>query len=190
LTKRTNAKAQNHPGQLESDIDEAHSEATNSAEQANADALMDTLKSISEERDKAKEQLLRAMADHQNYRRRTQEQMDQAKKLATENLVRNLLPVLDNFERTVGALDIGASTESVLEGVRGVEKQLRSALESVQLQRIEAVGKPFDPEVHEAVAMHEDNELPANTVTHELEPGYTMSGKVIRPAKVRVSKPE
>lgn len=114
--------------------------------------------------------------------------MDEDRKFAAKPLVERLLPVLDSFERSLDAAEKGASFESLLEGVRVVDKQLRQALETVQVKRIESVGKPYDPEVHEALLSHETDEHPEDTVTDEIESGYTMHGRVVRPAKVRVSK--
>lgn len=157
-------------------------------ENHNLAALLDNLKAVTEERDEAKDQMLRAHAEMQNLRRRTQEQLEQTRKMATESLVGRLLPVLDNFERSMEALSSGASAEAVLEGVKSIESQLRTALESVQVRKIETVGHPFDPAVHDAIATVEDTEATDGTVVEQLEAGYTMAGHVIRPAKVRVAK--
>jgi len=128
------------------------------------------------------------MADMQNMRKRFQQEAQQTRQFATEDLVRDLLPVLDNFERAILAAEQGASTESVVEGVRAVDRQLRSALERRNVVRIAAHGEAFDPDLHEAIATDESGEHPEGTVTGEIEPGYRMADKVIRPARVRVSK--
>lgn len=155
---------------------------------ANLSALLENLKAVTLERDEAKDQMLRTLAEMQNLRRRTQEQIEQSRKLATEGLVARLLPVLDNFERSIEALSSGASPDAVMEGVKSIEGQLRAALESVSVKKIETVGQPFDPSVHDAIATVEDPEADDNTVVEQLEAGYSMAGHVIRPAKVRVSK--
>jgi molecular chaperone GrpE len=155
---------------------------------ANLVAILDTLAAVSAERDQAKDQAVRAMAELQNVRRRSQEQVDLVRKMATDHLVRQLLPVLDNFERSSAALQNGASVESVLEGISVIDRQLRAVLESVAVKRIESVGAEFDPEFHEAIGLESHPELPADTVSTEIEAGYTMAGKVLRPAKVRVSQ--
>ncbi len=155
---------------------------------ANLVAILDTLAAVSAERDLAKDQSIRAMAELQNVRRRSQEQVDLVRKMATEHLVRQLLPVLDNFERSASALTSGANVEAVLEGISVIERQLRVALESVAVKRMESVGAEFNPEFHDAIGLEAHPELPADTVSTEIEAGYTMAGKVIRPAKVRVSQ--
>lgn len=143
---------------------------------------------LTEERDRLKDQLLRTMAEAQNVQRRMRSTMEEERKFAAQPLVERLLPVLDSFERSLAAADKGASFEALIDGVKAVDKQLRQALEAVQVQRIQSVGKAYDPEVHEALLSHETDEHPEDTVTDEIESGYTMHGRVIRPAKVRVSK--
>lgn len=133
------------------------------------------------------EQLLRTMADFQNFRKRQQEESAKIRQFATENLVTVLLPVLDNFERTLAHGKAGASLEQLIEGIGAVERQLRSALESQNVKRIETVGQPFDPNVHEAIGMEASEEFGPDTVTLEIEAGYRMGDKVIRPARVKVS---
>lgn len=143
---------------------------------------------LTDERDAAREQLLRAMAEAQNVQRRLRQQMEDDRKFASYGLVEELLPVLDNFERTLAAAEKAASLENLIEGVRAVERQLRRALERANVERIEATGRPYDPERHEALAVLESEDHPDETVIDEIEAGYTMHGRVVRPAKVRVAK--
>lgn len=140
------------------------------------------------ERDGLKDQLLRTMAEAQNVQRRLRQSMEEDRKFAARPLVERLLPVLDSFERSLEAAQKGASFEALLDGVKVVDKQLRQALEAVHVERIASVGKPYDAEVHEALLSHVSEDHPEDTVTDEIESGYTMHGRVIRPAKVRVSK--
>jgi molecular chaperone GrpE len=143
---------------------------------------------LTDERDAAREQLLRAMAEAQNVQRRLRQQMEDDRKFAALGLVEELLPVLDNFERTLAAAEKSASLETLIEGVRAVERQLRRALERASVERIDSHGQPYDPERHEALAVLESEEHPDETVVDEIEAGYTMHGRVVRPAKVRVTK--
>lgn len=158
-----------------------------SAVEADIARLSDEIQKLTTERDDLQQQALRTMADFQNYRRRTQNDMAQFRSMANESFVTALLPVLDNFERTVDHIEAGATLETMLEGVRAVEKQLRSTLESQNLKRIEALGQPFDPNLHEAIGVVEAEGMEPNTVVDEVEPGYKLGDKVIRPARVRVS---
>jgi len=143
---------------------------------------------LAAERDEIQQQLLRTMADFQNFRRRSQEDLVQMRRLATQDLVVELLPVLDNFERALNSVDAGASFESVIDGVRRVDRQLRTALENQKVVRINSKGQAFDPELHEAIAMEHTEEHEEGTIVHELEAGYKMADKVIRPARVKVAK--
>jgi len=171
-------------------------EASQSAEQPTSDPaepqttgdLIAQVDKLAEERDHLKDQLLRTVADMQNLRKRLQQEAQQTLQFATEELVRELLPVLDNFERTIAAGASGATVETLLEGVQAIDRQLRSALEKRKVTRIKAHGEPFDPDMHEAIATDETPELPEGTVTGEIEAGYKMADRVIRPARVRVSK--
>lgn len=143
---------------------------------------------LESERDSLKDAMLRAMAEAQTIRRRMQEQMANERKYASEGLVVNLLPVLDNFERTLAALEKGANPEKIAEGVASIHKQMMKALEDAHVHRIKAVGHSFDPAEHEALVTVETDEHPEDTVTDELEAGYRLYDRVIRPARVRVSK--
>lgn len=148
----------------------------------------DELAALTKERDEHKEQLLRSMAEFQNFRRRAQTEKEQLRQFAVETLLVELLPVLDNFERTTAALNSGAPIESVTEGVNAVERQLRSVLAGRKLVRIPAKGQAFDPAVHEAVVTEDSLWFEDGTVLEELEPGYQLHDRVIRPAKVKVSR--
>lgn len=133
-------------------------------------------------------QLLRAVADLQNFKRRAMQEKIELQKFATEHLILSLLPVLDNFERTIAAAKSGATQDALIEGIEAVDAQFRSVLGTLDLKRIEALNTEFDPNRHDAVVTYETHELPENTITDEISPGYEMAGKVIRPARVRVTK--
>jgi molecular chaperone GrpE len=135
----------------------------------------------------ARDAQLRAIADFQNYRRRQLEEAIKTRELATAHLVERLLPLLDNFERSLAAAESGASPEAVLEGIRLMGRQLQAALQDVNVKPIEGVGEPFDPNYHDAVLSEPSGE-PEGTVLEVLEKGYTMGSRVLRPAKTRVSK--
>lgn len=179
-------KHRNRENQEVSDVQSA--EDTELEESPEVAELRAALAHAENERDDLRDQLMRTMADFQNFRKRTESDRLQYRQLATEKLVTDLLPVLDNFERTLQALESGSSVESITGGIQAVDRQLRSVFGAHSVSRIAAEGKPFDPEFHEAVSSDMSEEHPDNTVLRELEPGYHMAGKVIRPARVRVSK--
>lgn len=143
---------------------------------------------LTEERESLLDQVSRAQADFKNLRNRTLAEKQQTAKFASEKLATELLPVLDNFERTIHHLQNGATVEAMLGGISAVERQLRSVLEAQGIRRINSVGQPFDTERHEALGFSESSEVPEGHVADEIEPGYQMYEKVIRPARVRVSQ--
>ena len=157
-------------------------------EEPQVDATAELIAKLNAERDGLMDELLRTRADLQNFRRRTEQEKIQVRQMATEDLVTQLLPVLDNFERALESVGKGASLESVVGGIKMVERQLRSALESQRVVKIPSVGQPFDPAHHEAIATEHSDEHEEGTILHELEAGYKMADRVIRPARVKVVK--
>ena len=150
--------------------------------------LFEQVQKLTDERDQLRDQTLRAMADFKNFRNRVETEKRATLKYASEKLATDLLPVLDNFERTVLHLQKGATVESMSAGVAAVEKQLRSVLDAQGIKRIDAVGQPFDTDRHEALGFQDSEEIEEGSVASEIEPGYTMHDKVIRPARVRLAK--
>jgi molecular chaperone GrpE len=130
------------------------------------------------------DRLLRLQADFENFRRRTRQEKDDFYKYASEQLVTALLPVLDNFALALATE--GDSVEGFKEGVRMIHRQLLDVLAAEGVTPIQAVGEPFDPTRHEAVAQDDSGEHPANTVVGEFRRGYCLRDKVIRPAMVRL----
>lgn len=130
------------------------------------------------------DRLLRLQADFENHRKRVRREQEETRKFATERLVKELLEVLGNFER---ALTAGGSPEALREGVALVARQFRGILEKEGLQPIAAEGAAFDPSLHEAVSREVAEGVPEGTVVREYERGYTLHGKVVRPARVGVA---
>lgn len=146
------------------------------------------LELLAAERDAARDDYIRTLAEFQNFRRRAQHERADLIKTGSQDLVKDLLPVLDNFERTLAAAEAGATLESLLEGVQAVERQLKAMLAKRHVERIPTVGQPFDPHVHEPLGTDVTEEFEEDTVTAEIEAGYRMADKVLRPARVRVAK--
>ena len=151
------------------------------------EGLFDQVQKLTDERDQLRDQVLRAMADFKNFRARVEKEKRTAMRFASEKLATDLLPVLDNFERTVAHLDQGATVDVMRGGIAAVERQFRTVLEAQGIKRIESVGQPFDTERHEALGF-QTSEHPEGHVAGEIEPGYTMHEKVIRPARVRIAQ--
>lgn len=147
------------------------------------------LQELKEERNRLQDQLLRSMADLQNFRKRALAEKQTLQKFATEDFVRDLLPILDNFERTLSSIDAGANLEAISEGVGMINRQMRGVLDARGVKRIESVGKPFDPAFHDAIVREPaTDEFPAGTVTAEIEGGYMMGDRVVRAARVKVAE--
>ena len=130
--------------------------------------------------------LVRLQADFDNYRKRTEKERDQARHRGVENLIEQLLPVLDGFDRALAAHDDPAY-EDYRKGFELIRKQLWDLLAKQGVHRIESVGKEFDPNVHHAVEHVPTNDYPDGAVIDEFQPGYMFHHRVLRPAMVRVA---
>ncbi len=131
----------------------------------------------------------RTAADMANMRRRHETDRQEYMRQANAALISELLPVLDSFDRALAAMPTEVEQLPWIDGVKLVARQLHSVLERAGLSVIEAEGKPLDPNEHEAV-MHEESELPEGTVTGELQRGYRLHDRVLRPSMVKVAKGE
>jgi molecular chaperone GrpE len=131
------------------------------------------------------EALQRERADSENIRRRHEEQIGGLKNLVKANVVRELLPVIDNFERALKHVPKELSGHDYVKGVQGVVKQFEATLQQMGVQRIKTVGQVFDPVLHEAVHM-EDGDGTVEIVSEELQPGYKIGDDIIRHAMVKV----
>jgi molecular chaperone GrpE len=131
---------------------------------------------------------LRLAADFDNYKKRARLEQVDTMRYAAATVAERLLPVLDDAERALGHVPEGVE-EGWLKGVRLTFQKLQDVLSSVGAERIEAVGQPFDPKLHEAVGSEETAEHPEDTVVAELRAGYRMHDRVLRPALVRVARP-
>lgn len=147
------------------------------------------LKACQEELAAQKDSYLRARADLENYRRRTQREKEELSKFANENILREILPVIDNLERAVShARCEEADAAGLLAGVEMTLSQFQKVLEKFQVTVIEALNQPFDCACHEAMGQIENGECDPNTVVQELQRGYLLNGRLLRPALVMVSK--
>ena len=134
------------------------------------------------------DQFLRTLADFNNLRRRTREEMQQARRFAIEDFVIRLLPILDNFERAIKTAEEMDDFDALHGGVVLILRQMRDLLEKEGVAPIEAEGQEFDPAIHEAVMRVDTEDYPDNTILEEFQTGYTLGGKVIRASMVKVAK--
>ena len=138
---------------------------------------------------KANDQVLRVQAEMQNVRRRAERDVESAHKFALDKFAADLLPIVDNLERALAAID--AADEGQKSVAEGLELTLKSFMEVLARYKIEAIdpaGQPFDAELHQAVSMVPNPDLEANTVMDVFQKGYTLNGRLVRPAMVVVSQ--
>ncbi|EEK48807.1 hypothetical protein bcere0002_41780 [Bacillus cereus ATCC 10876] len=131
---------------------------------------------------------LRLQADFENYKRRVQMDKQAAEKYRAQSLVSDILPALDNFERAMQVEATDEQTKSLLQGMEMVHRQLLEALTKEGVEVIEAVGKQFDPNEHQAIMQVEDSEFESNAVVEEFQKGYKLKDRVIRPSMVKVNQ--
>ena len=135
------------------------------------------------------EQLLRTTADLDNYKKRAARERHDAIKFANESLLEKLIPILDNFEMALGAANTaGTSVQSMQSGISMIQQQLRSAMANAGLEEIDATGKPFDPNFHEAISQQETGDTPEGHVLQQVRKGYKLRERLLRPASVIVAK--
>lgn len=130
---------------------------------------------------------LRVLADMENMRKRTSREREEYVKYATTPLIKKLLPVIDDLERALNMSAQHQDYASLHKGVEMIVKSLHEIIKTEGVQTIEASGKPFDPEFHEPLILEESTEHPSNTVLEELQRGYMLHGRVLRPSLVKVS---
>jgi molecular chaperone GrpE len=135
-----------------------------------------------------KERYLRLAADFDNFRKRAKRDVEEAERRGKEGLLRDLLPVFDNLERAVVHASQATDAKAVADGVRMVLRQFTDTLERVGIKRVPTVGTAFDPNLHEAIQQIETPDQPPGTVVAEVQPGYTISEKLVRAAMVVVAK--
>ncbi|MGP1507678.1 MAG: nucleotide exchange factor GrpE [Sphaerochaeta sp.] len=138
-----------------------------------------------------KDQMMRRQAELENYRKRLVRDKEDAIQFANESLIRDILGFIDNLDRALAAAKNGGDVKSLVEGLEIAQAQLMSTLDkNWGLKAIESVGKEFNPNLHEACMMTVDENLKEETVLDEFLKGYTLHERVIRPAKVKIGKPE
>ncbi len=137
--------------------------------------------------DEAEKRAIRFQADLENYRKRSQREAEDLARYATAPLLNGLLDVLDNLDRALEAANSDENAGALKQGVEMVAAQLMETLQGHGCQRIQTVGRPFDPKLHEAIQMQPDDQIPANHVMLEVQPGYLLHDRVLRPAKVMIS---
>lgn len=144
------------------------------------------LQKVRSERDNLLDRLARLQAEFDNFRKRSAKENADFRDYAVSDAARSLLPVIDSFGLALKNAE--SHPEDFRKGVDLIHKQLQDVLQKMNIQRVPAEGQPFDPRVHEAIEMVESNDVPDNHVLQELQPGYKIKDRLLRPAMVRVAK--
>ena len=178
--------------QIESTMNPQEVVAAEAVEAQDGDSgehLQAEIETLQQELAEIKEQSLRVAAEAQNQRRRAERDVENAHKFALEKFAGALLAVADNLERSLDAADRSNETlKPLLDGVDLTYKGLIDTLTKFQVEQINPVGEPFDPQVHEAMTMLDNPNTEPNTVLHVMQKGYTLNGRLLRPAMVVVSR--
>lgn len=169
-------------GSEEEAPEEAASEGA--AMQEEIEALKGQVEKLTGDLQEKKDRLLRLQADFDNFRRRSAKEREEISAVVTQNFCKDMLPLLDNFERAMAAET--KDVEAFQKGVEMIFTQFQEVLKKNGLEQIEAVGQKFDPNFHQAVMRVEDPEKEDDTVAQELQKGYMVKGRVIRPSMVQV----
>mgnify|MGYP000020546522 CR=1 FL=1 len=173
---------------LEEEVNtEISEEAAETAEAAQEEAALDAEKLAAELAD-LNQRFLRVAADFDNYKRRTVQEKEDLVKYSNAKIMGELLPVLDAFQLALKNPGESQEAQNVIKGVEMLYRQIMQVLEQAGMSKIEAVGQPFDPKLHEAIMQVDDDSVPEDTVVEELRAGYVLNERVIRPSMVKVSR--
>lgn len=188
----TNDETENVESNSDAAAQEAESESAENLEleELSRDQAISRLEAAEEESARARDDLLRVQAEMQNLRRRTEQDIEKAHKFALERFASELLTVADNLERALAAGSESASEEvkAIHEGVELTHKSLLDAFRKFSLEPVDPHGEPFDPQLHQAMSIQENGEVEPETVIGVMQKGYTLHGRVLRPAMVIVAK--
>jgi molecular chaperone GrpE len=187
VQEETAAPSEEETAALADALSAAASKVEESAWQEKEPTVEEQLKTAIAERDANYDRFLRVQAELENYRRRVRKEAEQNRLYQALPLVKDLLPGLDNLQRALAAAESTDDTNGLLEGVRMVAQQFQDALASHAVVPIEALGEPFDPHLHEALGQIPSPDHPPMVVIEEVQRGYLLHDRVVRPSKVIVS---
>lgn len=182
--------------QIENNMEEEEESMETSSEQEEEDInklrkqlneYKEKYEALEAEKKQLTDRMLRIQADYDNFKRRTEKERIAERKYQAQDLATELLPVIDNFERALQT-EVSDENKGFKDGMVMIYGQLQNALKSQGIEAIEAVNKEFDPNIHHAVMQVEDENFDSNVIVEELQKGYMLKDKVIRPAMVKVNK--
>jgi molecular chaperone GrpE len=157
-------------------------------ENMSKDELLQKVKELRELSEKNHDLYLRSQAEMENMKKRLRKEKEDWLKYSNETLIKQILPIVDSLEKAISHSNNEKALHALREGVELTLKGLQNALSKAGLEEIKAEGQPFDPSFHEAVSQIEDNDVEAGRVVQEIQKGYTLNKRLIRPAMVVVSK--
>ena len=135
-----------------------------------------------------KDKYLRTLAEYENFRKRSEKEKAQMFELGAKSIIEALLPVVDNFERALSHVQEEEKDSPFVKGIEGIYKQIQKMFADCNIQEIETLGKKFDPALHNAVMTEEEGDAEEDTITQDLQKGYTYRGNVVRHSMVKVKK--
>jgi len=172
----------------EKNIKEVEITDEESIDETNETNLEEKITQLEQEVVEFKDKLLRKVAEFENYKRRTENDQLNLLTFAAESFIQKLLPVIDDFERSLGHVEEAQDITAIKQGLKLIYDKLMKVLDEQGVKKIESVGNPFDVDYHEALMQRPDDSVEPHTVLDEMEKGYTYKDKVIRHAKVIVSE--
>jgi molecular chaperone GrpE len=190
MSQQNDENIETTPVDVEDQVETAEEQAVEelSVEDALQASLIAELATAKTEVSELKDQMLRVQADAQNVRRRAEADVEKAHKFGQEKFSRELLSVLDNLERALAASPEDEATKSLRDGIEMTLQGFTSTLGKFNVEVIDPQGETFNPEYHQAMAMQENADFPPNTVMAVMQKGYSLHGRLLRPAMVMVSK--
>jgi molecular chaperone GrpE len=160
----------------------------NPIDELSREELLEAYRTLRDESERNKDLYLRSMAEVENIKKRTAKDKEEWVKYANETLLKSLLPVIDNLEKAIEHTRDKSSVKAIAEGLELTLKGFRDSLSKSGVNEVKASGTPFDPRLHEAAYEVNDDQTPDGVVVQELQKGYTLNGRLLRPAMVVVSK--
>jgi molecular chaperone GrpE len=187
LNEEVESQTNDHVELTNEEVETVFAEAAGEEESTTVDYGAE-IQALTNKLEEADNRYLRLQADFDNFRRRTRLDIEAGEKYKAQKLVTELLPVLDNFERGLKIEADNEQTKSLLQGMEMVYRSLVDALKKEGVESIDAVGKEFDPNFHQAVMQGEDEDFGSNIVTEEFQKGYMLKDRLIRPSMVKVNQ--
>ncbi|MGL5295943.1 MAG: nucleotide exchange factor GrpE [Culicoidibacterales bacterium] len=179
----------NEPQTTIEEVTETEAEVIDTIEKTIEETLEEQIQLLEKEVTNWKDLYLREKAEVENFKRRTREEQERMLKFASQPILEDLLPVLDNFERALGTqANASEEVQTFLKGFEMIQQQLLQAASNAGLAVIEATGKEFDPNFHQAIMQVEEEGIDSNIVVEELQKGYSYKDRVLRATMVKVNK--